>query len=198
MAAGDPIPIPEVSVKEVVKISDAESKVSFRVTKIIGSQENIGRHVGLRSGGQGCLPRYKLTWPGRISDADALAFRRIVFNELNEAGYLVLGDPDNLFSSTKTDKADYQIAAVVSDFRINVCWRGSRGAEVASGEAYYKIEWQVFSEREQKVIHTIVSQGGSEQRDAVSKGARVLRHDAFRMATRNLLASNAILKVATK
>lgn len=197
IAAGDPIPIPEVSEKKVVRVSETGSRESFRVTKVVGSQENIGRHTGLRSSGHSCLPRYKLTWPGRISDADALAFRRIVFEELRAAGHLVLGDPDNLFSSAKEEKADYQIAAVIQDYKINVCWRGSYGAETASGEAYYKVDWQVFSERKQEIAHKVVSQGASKQPGAVSNGARVLRHDAFRMATRNFLASEDVFGVST-
>jgi len=122
-------------------------------------------------------------WSGELSE---------IFNEaMQNAGYVVVGDPKTLFKvGEKRQAARYLIAAKVTDLRGNLCeehdwWDGHPMGRYAA-EWYQNVEWSVFSNFEQRVVGTFSTQGYARQDTATSGGVRSTLSKAFAAAAEDL------------
>ena len=119
--------------------------------------------------------------------------------ELERAGYKVVSSDENLFGQD-AGSADYQVAAVVTEARINACL--SRGGFLspgnlgdARGDGVMKIDWQVYSPIKKQVMVRISTTGAVKLDNTVPGGVAQLVTGSFASNAREL-ASNAEFRAA--
>jgi len=79
-----------------------------------------------------------------------------------------------------------QIGVIISQVQTNLCQKSTSSW---TGEAYIKLEWQVFAPEQQKVIFKTTSEGVFRTKDKAMDGPiSVIPVEAFAVASRNLLA----------
>ncbi len=167
---------------------------TFESTKPIAFRKivlKIPRHrpIGEESIGALCIPRGELTLSGGRHLLDIDQFNEIFRDELHNANYKVVGDPDALFEDPEINSAEYFVAGLISNIEANVCYplAGFGDFRESSAAVYMDVEWQIFDTLERKVVEKIKTQGSSNS-DRRLNGFDVAFENAFALAARNLLA----------
>ncbi len=161
---------------------DAKSK-AIQFKKIV---INIpaGTDIGTAMNGIACEIRHQVTWHGSGSmDVSDKSFTDIFRQELTKANYQVVGDPDALFDDPNTWQAEYLVAGAISRLQINACYI----AGGYKGGVYMKVDWQVYSRLDRKVVYQVSTEGSYNTPNTVDDLDLVMR-PAFSQATDNLLA----------
>lgn len=125
-----------------------------------------------------------------ISDDDLTQRFR---EELEAGNYEVVGDPDALFEDTSAWKAELLVAGLVTDLKMNVHFPlGGRGNFTDSrGTAYLRVEWQIYSRLDRKVVLKVTTEGSVDQKKTTKSGVDDALADAFSVAVRNLLGEQS-------
>jgi len=91
----------------------------------------------------------------------------------------------------KSDDNTLQLGVIISQVQTNLCQKTTTSW---TGEAYIKLEWQVFAPEQQKVIFKTTSEGLFRTKDKAMDGPiSVIPVEAFVVAARNLLADPGFL-----
>ena len=99
-----------------------------RIVLKIPRNKSIGKvRVGLL-----CIPTGDLTRSGGRYALNSDIFNDVFRDELENANYQVVGDPDQLFGDPELSKAEYFIAGLIKDIEANVCYPGSGFGDVTS------------------------------------------------------------------
>ena len=139
-----------------------------------------------------------LEWGGRLSAAWTSDLGETFFDVMKGAGYNVAGDSSGLFERGQDRaRARYKVGARLVDLRGNFCdefnfWTGMPTNRVM-GEMYAKIEREVYSNVERRVVGRFVSEGRNRQNTLAVEGEAQALIAAFGMATGNLAAAPAFL-----
>jgi S1-C subfamily serine protease len=164
------------------------------VLKVPRSEE-IGR-VGV---GIFCIERSKIrARRGRYS-VDSDMFTEVFRDELENANYKVVGDPDALFSDPSLDQAEYFIAGLIKDVDANACFPMAGFGDFDSGtaNAYMKIEWQLYETLGRRVVYKTETEGSHIQEDSVDDALTTSLEEAFAIALQNLLADKEFYALVT-
>lgn len=149
--------------------------------------------------GSNCQPDSDLTWDsskdGFTNDtASGRSFR----DELSALGFKVAGDPNNLFKDQEDDGAELRIGALVTDLNLSVCGGLSgRDRRLPSEQVPYiglgamKVEWQIYSPVESKVLAKITTTGQSQVPNPQTDVIDALLRGAFADNIRALGATDA-------
>ncbi|WP_337997910.1 S1C family serine protease [Oleispirillum naphthae] len=197
-----PMEIPEVKQRQQIEIPMGEETAPFSyagaISKIprgttiaafpdIGGVKSLtcvaGRHISLE-------------WGGRIAGAWSSEMNEVFFSTMKESGYNVLGDPSSLFNrGADRARAHYRVGARLVDIRGNFCdeitfWWGVPTNRIM-GEMYVKVEWEVYSEPERRVVGKFVTEGRGEQKTPAVEATVQAMGLAFSMAVANLAADPA-------
>ncbi|WP_299535777.1 serine protease [uncultured Herbaspirillum sp.] len=162
-------------------------------------QGSQGREViGELQGGLFCSRKNEIVWNQGSADvmlpANAL-FQRFR-NELQQHGYPVPTAPvEPLFEEKGDDAAgerarpadfNLQVGVIITQLQTNLC---AKGGDSWTGEAYIRLEWQVFAPEQRKVIYRATTEGVFRSRERSLDGtAPPIPMEAFGVAVRNLLA----------
>lgn len=115
----------------------------------------------------------------------------IVFETFKNAGYNIVGDPNQMFGANEDRlSARYLIAAQITEVRGNICdeysiWTGYSTDRIA-GELYQKVKWSIYSPYLKKVIGEFETEGYSLNPTPKQQGLEVLFLDSFAEATDKL------------
>ena len=168
---------------------------TFESTKPIAFRKivlKIPRHqpVGEESIGPFCMPSGEMTLSGGRHHLDTDQFNEIFRDELKNANYTIVGDPDALFEDPEINSAEFFIAGLVSDIEANVCYPNADSGNFrhSSASVFIDVEWQIYDAFERKVVSKINSQGSSNI-DSRFNGLDVAFENSFALAARNLLAN---------
>ena len=131
-----------------------------------------------------CTSIGELRLSGGRYDLDIDQFNEIFRNELQNANYKVVGDPDALFEDPEINSAEFFIAGLVNDIEANACYTSDR----SSASVFIDIEWQIYDTLERKVVSKINTQGSSST-DNRWNGLAVAFENSFSLAANNLLAN---------
>ena len=148
--------------------------------------------IGQVTGGAFCVvqPGGEITWgsSNRVNFTTEELID-IFVEELESAGWPVVGTTEDLFSGYDLSAAEILLAAQISDANTNICYplSGFGNWSSAKGEMYIKVEWQVYSPRTKEVIGTLQTEGSSVVGSSSSISGDLLAN-SFSVATRNLLA----------
>jgi S1-C subfamily serine protease len=132
----------------------------------------------------------KLTWKGGRTDISNEELTDIFKDELEKAKYKVIGTSDSLFEDPADWKADLLVGGIIKEIQMNVCFPkgGFFNYSTVKGECYIKVNWQVYSRMDRKVIFETTTEGFHNQDSQCDGGTNVLVHDAFAVAINNLIA----------
>ena len=191
-------PVKQVMVNAPLSVSaDSETKpvmLSKIVVKLARGQVYGKTHIGVF-----CLPHGNLTWRGgrvEFSDDDLSdAFRE----EFEKAGYTVVGNTDSLFPDPSEAKAQYLVGGLVTKLQANVCYpyAGFDDFGNSSGGVFMKVDWQVYSTLDRRIVFQTVSEGSFETEEVTPAGFENAVINAFGFATQNLLADTGFHKLIT-
>lgn len=147
-----------------------------------------GEEIGTIYRGAFNIPFGEIHWErGGYIQFDSYKLDEAFRDELEAANYEVVGDPDAIFLNPDDWKADYMVAALIRDIKINLYVPpGLR--ELFRGECYLNIEWKIYSRLTREVVLSLKSEGSYKQKKATKYGANDVYADAFAHAARNLLA----------
>jgi hypothetical protein len=184
-----PTPIKQVSTAAPIEVQKLEKKKPIMFRKIVIKVKR-GEEIGTVYSGLLDVPQVKLYWQKgeylNISDDDlSQRFRE----ELEAANYEVVGDPDALFDDPSEWKAELLVAGLITDLKINPHFPlgGLNDFTKSRATAYLKVEWQVFSRLDRKVVLKLETEGSVDQTSSTRNGADDALNDAFSAAVRNLL-----------
>ena len=146
-------------------------------------------------GGLACIPQGQLAWDTGQFGVVNQEYENAVQEEFQRAGYRIaatVGGGD-LFSDKREIATDYRIAAVITDVRANICYPMSGFGDFyrGSGEASLRVEWQVYSDREKRVVMTSVQKGSAKIDGMTPAAPKALLLRAFARSVRGLLADPA-------
>ena len=149
-----------------------------------------GKKVGMYSAGLACVEQGALKWKGSKLNISSDDLTEIFYEEFEKAGYTVLGNPNSLFEDPSAWKSEFLIGGIVKGLEANICYPmiGFRDYESSKGGVYLKINWQVYSTLERRVVYETTTEGSYEEHEDMSEEIITLFGNAFGMATQNLLS----------
>jgi S1-C subfamily serine protease len=149
-----------------------------------------GEDIGSIQSGLLCVPQADLIWRGGKIDVSNDDFTEVFREELTKANYEVIGSTDELFEDPSDWKAEYLIAGLVNEMQANICfpWGGFGNWTSGKGEAYMKVNWQIYSRLNRKVVYETTTEGSSKVDDSSATGPADVFLNAFSIATKNLLS----------
>lgn len=190
VGCGTPAVIKKVQDKPVEDLSAPHLSKPIQFTKVVVKLKR-GEHVGAVQGGLACIAAGDLTWKGGRLNLDSEEFTEVFKEELEKYSFKTVGDPNALFDDPSSWKAEILVAGLVTELKSNICfpYSGFGNYTTSSGEAFLKVEWQIYSQLDRSVVHKVVTEGSSESpSSSQAGGGNSAIFKAFAQATRNLLA----------
>lgn len=186
---GTPAVIKKVEDRPVTELKASLSAKPIQFTKIVVKLKR-GEHIGAWQAGILCVPNGDLNWKGGRISIDSEEFTDAFKEELEKYGFTTVGDTSALFEDSSTWKSEILIAGLVKELKANVCYpmAGYGNFSSSKGEAYLKVDWQIYSKLDRAVVHSVTTEGASKVTSSSPGGDSVVVLDAFSQATRNLLA----------
>lgn len=181
--------ITPISINEPIAIPLDKKSKPLLFKKIVVKLKR-GEDIGAIQGGLLCVAQSELIWLGGKVTVSGDEFTDVFKDELVKANYDVVGDPNALFDDPSEWKAEYLIAGLVNEMQANLCypWSGFGNWSSGKGEAYMKVNWQIYSRLERKVIKEFTTEGSNKVTDAGPTGPIDVFLNAFAVATQNLIA----------
>ena len=145
----------------IIKLGDTSKPIQFRKIVVRMPRNQV---VGAVQINPLCMGETELTYRGgRVSIEDE-AYSDVFREELENANYVVVGDPDALFEDVDSWKAELLIAGLIKDIKANICYPNTSFGDMKSskGEAYMAVEWQVYSRLSREVVYTVTTEGAGE------------------------------------
>lgn len=151
-------------------------------------------------GGLLCIPKGDLNWKGGRISVDSDEFTDAFKEELEKYSFKTVGDTNALFEDPSTWKSEILVAGLVKELKANVCYpmAGFGNFSSSKGEAFIKVDWQIYSKLDRAVVHTVSTEGSSKLKEATSGGDSVAVLNAFAQASRNLLADKKFRSIVSK
>ena len=184
-----PVKVVDGKVPRDVPVGATAKPIQFK--KIVVKLKR-GQSFGKLSVGLLCIPHGDLTWRGGRATISAEDFSEAFREELEKANYVVVGNPDALFEDPSEWKAEILVSGMVKEMEANYCFpfAGMGDFSTTKGGAYLKVNWQIYSRLDRKVVYEISTEG-SFQTDQAQKGSEItILTNAFAQATQNLLADS--------
>ena len=139
-----------------------------------------------------------LTWSGGnalIGDWRG-EFGTVFFATMERNGFNVVGDPNKLFDAGReAAAADLKVGARILEIRSNICesshWFNGAPRGEYTGEAYLKLEWVIYSNRERREILTFTTEGRYEHKER-SRSLMPVYLGAFERATETMTGNREL------
>jgi len=198
VACGTPAQISHVVPKTQIDIPIGQETRPVQFRKVVVKLRR-GQHVGQLEGGLACIGAGDLTWRGGRIDISSDELNEVFGEELVNANYTVVGDPNALFEDASAWKAEYLVAGLVTGLKANLCfpWSGYGNFSTGKGEAYMKVDWQIYSRLDRKVVYKTQTEGTSRLSSTKPDPAADLLIRSFAAASQNLLADQGFHKLLT-
>jgi hypothetical protein len=200
-----PINVPKVEIKEPVEIKDSASLAAIKFDRVgikIKSGTPIGSYEPDLLGLSGCLfIDGNIFWnQGRVLARD-VEFADLFYDEMKIANFNVVGNPDKMFAGALEErvKPRYLIGGQIEEIKLRVCderdfWTGwPRNTQ--KGKGAVKVNWQVYSVLDRKVVYEITTQGAAVLERGAVGGELVIIHNAFANAVVNLAADRKFVDI---
>jgi hypothetical protein len=159
-----------------------------RIVDAIELENTIGRFYN----GFICMDQGALHWKG--TENFIRESTNHVRKKLEEYGYLVLGKAYSPFNDEYSNQSDLLLGGKLIDVQANACY-STKGVK---GEAYVKVEWEVYDNRTKRIILTLSTEGYGSLQEFDKFGDTVLFIQAFDMAIDNLLATKSFYNLLIK
>lgn len=189
--AGTSAVIKPVEDKQVENLKASDTAKPIQFTKVVVKLKR-GEHVGAMQVGLICVPQGDLNWKGGRITVDSDEFTEAFKEELEKYSFKTVGDTNALFEDPSTWKSEILVAGLIKELKANVCYpmAGFGNFNSSKGEAFIKVDWQIYSKLDRAVVHTVTTEGSSKLKESTSGGDTIAVLNAFAQASRNLLADN--------
>lgn len=200
--------LPQVEQKEALAFPAGAAGRPSYVAKWQRHFEAGNNPIGEMQSGLFCSRKGDIQWNGKT--AELLLPTQVMFarfrGELQKYGYpvpvpksaplFVEKADENAKDAPKPVDTNLQIGVVISQVLTNLCLKGNTSW---TGDAYIKLEWQVFAPDQKKVIFRTTTEGVAKVRDKTMDGPiSLIPVEAFVAAARNLLSDpNFALAIQT-
>jgi len=194
-----PAVIKPVADKDVKNLTNGESTKPIQFSKIVVKLKR-GEKVGAIQAGLLCVGQGELTWKGGKLSIDSDEFTDTFKEELEKASFKTVGDTSALFEDSSTWKSEILVAGLVKDLKANICYPNAGFGNFSSskGEAYLRVDWQIYSKLDRSVVHSVITEGASKVSSATNGGDSTIVLNAFSQATRNLLADEKFRSIVSR
>lgn len=198
-ACGTPAVIKSVEDKKVEALSSADTTKPIQFKKVVVKLKR-GEHIGAMQAGVFCVSQGDLTWKGGRLNVDSDEFTDAFKDELEKYAFKAVGDPNALFEDPTSWKAEILVAGLVKELKANICFPGAGWGNFSSskGEAFLKVEWQIYSRLDRSVVHTVSTEGSYKVDSASAGGDTAAVINAFAQAARNLLSDPQFRKIVSQ
>lgn len=155
-----------------------------------------GELIGKSRFGILCIPGKPLAWrDGRVNvndDEFAESFRQ----EVEKAKFATVVESGATPETAISPRAGFLVSGQVASVSMDICspWSDFGNWRDARGGAYVKVQWQVYSTMQKKIVYETATEGSYQTDDSVTGGATELMRSAFASATQNLLADAAFYR----
>lgn len=197
---GTPATIKKVEDKQVDDLKASATSKPIQFTKVVIKLKR-GEHVGAMQAGILCVPKDDLTWKGGRISLDSEEFTEAFKDELEKHAFKTVGDPNALFEDPSTWKSEILVAGLVKELKANICFpmAGFGNFSDSKGEAFIKVDWQIYSKLDRSVVHSVTTEGAYQNPpSSVAGGGTIAVLNAFSQATRNLLADAKFREIASR
>lgn len=200
-ACGTSAVIPDVEDKDVAELDlhAASNAKPIQLSKVVVKLKR-GEHVGAIQAGLACIPHGDLQWKGGRLNLSSDELTEAFQEELEKYSFRVVGDTDALFEDPSNWKSEILVAGLIKQLNANICfpWAGFGNFSTSKGEAYVKVEWQIYSKLDRSVVHKASTEGAFKQSDTQTGGGESIIIDAFAQAARNLLADEKFRNITLR
>lgn len=201
MLAGcvSPAVIKQVEDKQLDNLPNGQNTKPIQFSKIVVKLKR-GEKIGALQAGLLCVGQGVLNWKGGKLSIDSDEFTEAFKEELEKASFKTVGDSNALFEDTSSWKAEILVAGLVKDLKANICYPNAGFGDMnnSKGEAYLKVDWQIYSRLDRSVVHSVTTEGTSKVSSSVSGGDITVVLNAFTQAVRNLLADEKFRLIVSK
>lgn len=196
---GTPAVIKKVEDRQVDDLKASENSKPVQFTKIVVKLKR-GEHIGAWQAGVFCVPNGDLNWKGGRISIDSDEFTDAFKEELEKFSFKTVGDTNALFEDASTWKSEILIAGLVKELKANICYpmAGYGNFNSSKGEAFLKVDWQIYSKLDRSVVHSVITEGAAKSSQSVGGGDSLVVLEAFSQATRNLLADAKFREIVSK
>lgn len=196
---GTPAVIKKVEDRPVENLKASENSKPIQFKKIVVKLRR-GEHIGAMQVGLLCVPQGDLNWKGGRISIDSDEFTDAFKEELEKFAFKTVGDTNALFEDPSTWKSEILIAGLIKELKANICYpmAGFGNFSSSKGEAFLKVEWQIYSKLDRSVVHSVTTEGAARNDDAVGGGDTVAVLNAFAQASRNLLADTRFREIVSR
>ncbi len=196
---GTPAVIKKVEDKPVESLALGQDTKPIQFTKIVVKLKR-GEHIGAWQAGLLCAPNGNLNWKGGRISIDSEEFTDAFKEELEKYSFKTVGDTNALFEDPSTWKSEILVAGLVKELKANICYPmgGFGNFSSSKGEAYIKVDWQIYSKLDRTVVHSVTTEGAAKSTDAVDGGDTIAVLNAFAQASRNLLSDMKFREIVMK
>lgn len=197
---GTPAIIKKVEDRKVDDLKASTSTKPIQFTKVVVKLKR-GEHVGVLQVGLLCVPQGDLNWKGGRINIDSDEFTEAFKDELEKHSFKTVGDTNALFEDPSTWKSEILVAGLVKELKANICYpmAGFGNFSSSKGEAFLKVDWQIYSKLDRSVVHSVSTEGAYQgDSAAVAGGDTIAVLNAFSQATRNLLADVKFREIVSK
>jgi len=191
--------IKEVKDQPVEDLKASENSKPIQFTKIVVKLKR-GEHIGAFKVGLLCIPQGDLNWKGGRISIDSDEFTDAFKDELEKYAFKTVGDTNALFEDPSSWKSEVLVAGLVKDLKVNTCYPNAGFGNFTSskGEAFIKVDWQIYSKLDRSVVHSVSTEGAAKHKETVAGGDTLAVLEAFSQASRNLLADPKFREIVSK
>jgi len=199
LGCGTSAEIKPVADRPVENLVSGTNAKPIQFTKIVVKLKR-GEHIGAWKAGLLCLSGGDLTWKGGRLNIDSDEFTEAFKEELEKFSFKTVGDTTALFEDPSTWKSEILVAGLVKELKANMCYpmAGFGNFSSSKGEAFLKVDWQIYSKLDRSVVHRVATEGAAQTEGAVDSGASLTVLNAFAQATRNLLADTKFREIVSR
>lgn len=197
--AGTASVIKDVGDKQVDNLKKPELAKPIQFTKIVVKLKR-GEHIGAMQGGLMCISQGDINWKGGRVTVDTDDFTDTFKEELEKYDFKTVGDTNALFEDPSSWKSEILVAGLVKELKANICYpyAGFGNFSSSKGEAFIKVDWQIYSKLDRSVVLAVTTEGSSKKTEAIAGGDNIAVLNAFSQATRNLLANEKFREIVSK
>jgi S1-C subfamily serine protease len=191
--------IKDVQVDDVQALETNNRSKPIQFKKIVVKLDR-GEHIGAWEGGVLCIPNGDLNWKAGKLTIDSDEFTEAFQDELNKYNFETVGDTNSLFEDPSTWKSEVLVAGLITDLKANICYpySGFGNFSDSKGEAYIKVEWQIYSKLDRQVVHKVIAEGDGKNDEAMDGGDVIATLNAFSEAVKTLLNDQKFRQIVSK
>ena len=196
-----PVQVKHIAAQEAINVASSDEAKPILFKKIAVKLPR-GTRVGSVSQGFFCeMHLSDLTWQGGTINLPEGGFNEVFRQELEKANYVVLGNPDALFDDPSEWKAELLIGGLIQDMASNICVKPGLlpfQRPRFKGEAYMKVDWQIYSRLGREVVYKTVTEGSNRIDEPTDTAVDDVILNAFAVATQNLLSDKGFHDIVSK